>query len=173
MNSFTDTNGKTWPVEITFGGLKRVRAATGVDLGKPFDGKPSNLERLADPESFVDALYALIAGDADPEQFARALIGPPFAEAEKAFWAAYQNFFRLTNRNQFAELIGKSREVQTLARAAATEEINAIDPAAEAEKVRRKIAAARGPGAAVGSTVGGSGGNSRQSPATLAPILTD
>ena len=57
QNALTDLHGRTWPITLTVGTLKRLRDTLSLDLLN----KPQSLEKVADdPEQMVDVLYVVL-----------------------------------------------------------------------------------------------------------------
>ena len=56
MQSFTDTSGRTWKIEVTTGVIRRVKQQTGIDL----TNLQSLSEELSEVCSFVDVLESLL-----------------------------------------------------------------------------------------------------------------
>jgi hypothetical protein len=93
--TFTDSAGRTWLVEVNAWQLKRVRQALGVELGKMSIDQLAKL--VTDPEPFVDVLFVLLKDQAEKlpltdEEFGRGLGGDGLESAVVAFWRAWADF---------------------------------------------------------------------------------
>ena len=99
MKTFTDRQGRDWPVEITVGSIKRVRDLCGVNLLDIADGTGGVLQRLyTDPIFLCDVLYCLIKPTADErvvtdEDFGRMLSGDALDTAAEAVLGELTDFF--------------------------------------------------------------------------------
>jgi hypothetical protein len=131
MKTFTDTQGRVWTIAVTVDAIKRVRALTGTDLLAVAGG--DLLERLStDPVLLADVLYAVVQPEADAKQvtdadFGRALAGDVIGTATAALLGDIVDFFPAPKRALLAKALGKLTEVQTLALAAASARVDALD----------------------------------------------
>lgn len=113
MRQWDDDKGETWTIDIHVGAIKRVRAATEVDLAAALEGKV--LERLAeDVALFVDILWVLSADQAekkDPpcteEDFASHLRGDAIDRATEAFLQELVDFFPQRRRKSLRKILEK------------------------------------------------------------------
>jgi len=100
MPRFTDSTGREWSVELTFGDIKRIRSRMGVDLMGLLDGDPPLVDRLRDDlELSLNLVFAAVEPEAvrlnvSDEEFGRSLGGPAAAGALAALWGAIADFFR-------------------------------------------------------------------------------
>lgn len=146
MQVFKDTTGQEWSIQIDFPTIKRIRRLIpGIDLGKPWDGKPTLIDRLrSEVELAVDVIFAIVQPQAaqlsiTDEQFGHRLLNGGFEQAEAALWAEWSDFFHRTNRKAAAELVSKTGKMQAAMTAVATEEVTAMDVTEMAEKFRAEI----------------------------------
>lgn len=146
MQNFRDSAGSDWALTIDFPTIKRVRKLIpGIDLGKPWDGKPTLIDRLrSEVELAVDVVFAIVQPQAEKlgitdEQFGHRLLGDGFERAEAALWAEWSDFFLRTNRKAAAELVSKTGKMQAAMTVVATEEVTAMDVTKMAEKFRAEI----------------------------------
>ena len=95
MKTFTDTEGRTWNIDIHVTAVKRVRSLTGVNIAS-MSGE--GIIALAnDPEKLCDVIFALVKPQADEknitdEDFGRAMRGDPIEHATNAFLEELVNF---------------------------------------------------------------------------------
>ncbi len=108
MPTFKDRNGRPWTVDITVGGIKRVRDLLKIDLYGLVDDKFAGYQKLlADPVSLVDVVFVLCEADAKAAgisdvQFGSALSGQTLSDMQDAFTEALIDFF--PDRSQAAVL---------------------------------------------------------------------
>lgn len=124
MQSFKDSKGNIWTVEINVGAIKRVRALCGIDLLNVItvgeDGKPNTelLDRLSDdPVLLVDTLYAVCKPDADAkgltdEDFGRSFDGDSLISAAHALLDGIVDFFPEAKRRMFRKVLDASRRFE-------------------------------------------------------------
>jgi len=98
MPTFTDARGRTWPVQITVGTLRRGKAL-GVDLAGAVGPKGDFAKLFADPEAFVSLLLLLLgaelkAAGLGEDEFLEAVDGPTIERATLAFLEAVADFTR-------------------------------------------------------------------------------
>ncbi len=97
MREFTDTDKRTWTLDVTVGSIKRVREATGLILPTLFDDGMKPLgEFTKDYEKVVDVHYAMCSRqhpEVDPMQFADSLGGDTLNQATEALVRATADFF--------------------------------------------------------------------------------
>lgn len=97
MQSFTDTEGKAWTIEINVATLKRVKGITGVDLMGVLDG--DLIDRfIRDPVLLCDVIYAACKIEADEngvsdEEFGRAMAGDAIENATAALLEEIVSFY--------------------------------------------------------------------------------
>lgn len=132
--SFVTTDGKEWTLSITYGTVKRLRTAAGVDFNDLSRDRWSGLgDLLADLEKFVGALWVLVESQAvaagvAPEAFAELLDGDAIEAAANAFVGAVADFAPSQSRALLLALAAKGRAVADLAARTVTEEVAAVDP---------------------------------------------
>lgn len=124
MKSFTDNTGRTWPLSVTVGTIKRVRALCSVDLAGVISiesgaqPKVDLLERLgSDPVLLVDVLYAVCKPEADAkgvsdEEFGQAMSGDAIEMATTALLDEVIDFFPETKRKVFRKILDASRRFE-------------------------------------------------------------
>lgn len=157
--SFTDTQGRDWPIEVTVSTVKRVRTLIDVDLLEVLDGKLID-QLISDPVLLCDVLYAVCKPTADErgvsdEEFGRGLAGDAIEHATDALLTAIVSFSP-SPRDRAA--LG---QVLTKARAAMDRARDAIDERIASGEVDRAIDRAIAPLL----TPGASSGDARASPA--------
>jgi hypothetical protein len=112
MQSFQDSEGRTWELAITIDAIKRVKAALPeVDLLALDDGKPPLVARLSvDVVLLCDVIFALIKPQTETknvtnEQLGCAMGGGEVAAALKAFWGELHDFFLKLDRNDLCRIV--------------------------------------------------------------------
>ncbi len=131
MHTFTDTENRTWTLDLTIGAVKRVQALLNVNLLDPLgagakrrrgkDGKTKKPRPLVtrlqlDVVLLVDVIFALLKPEAEKrgvtdEQFASALGGDAAYQAFEAFMAEWRDFFQLLRRETEAKAIAANIEL--------------------------------------------------------------
>jgi hypothetical protein len=100
MQTFKDSAAREWTLVITVGALRRVKAATGLELSDLSAGTPPLAMRLSDEATLLFAVIEeLIAPQLKekgvrPEQFEESLTGLAAAAAATAFFQELADFFR-------------------------------------------------------------------------------
>ena len=140
MKTFTDTAGRAWTVTINVDAIKRVRSVLDIDLNRVLDDKFKLLAQIVeDPVQLVDVVFVLCREQADKagvkdEDFGRAMAGDAIMLAADAFIEALTDFFpNARARAMLTALMGKGRKVRDLLMDRAELQIQAIDPAKEAQ----------------------------------------
>jgi hypothetical protein len=124
-HEFRDQTGRAWIVNVTVPDLKRVRESTGEALGKMDLQKL--LEMVADPERFVDVLFALVGGqrvDVTGEDFGRSLGGDSLESAQTVFLRAWADFCPSRGRTLLLTLAEKAEAHQQAAMDAAMQQLS-------------------------------------------------
>lgn len=99
MSRFETSKGFVFNITLTVGDLRRVREATGVDLGAAMTDEKALIEVVfGNPEKLVEILYLLCeeqckAGGTDPEAFARQFDGATLERSIEALLGAVADFF--------------------------------------------------------------------------------
>lgn len=129
--TFRDSAGREWLVEINVWQLRRVRQSAGVELGKMPLEKLADL--TADPEKFVDVLYALVKDQADKagvsdSDFGRGLGGDGLESAVLAFWRAYAFFSPSQTRKLLLGLADRAEAMTREAVARGLAALETLDP---------------------------------------------
>ena len=141
MSSFTDTEGRTWTVELTYGSAKRVKKLVGVDLLAIEHGDPPLLTRLGTEIMLVcDVIFALIKPQADEqgvsdEEWAEAMGGDAITEAHEALYEAIVNFFRSRGRTDVGKAVAKQKSLIDETVKAGTDWIDGLDATEEARSI--------------------------------------
>jgi hypothetical protein len=100
MKSFTDSKGRSWTIEANVSSLRRVQAATGIDLTRLADPQDGTLSRLTgDLFALFDCLCALVQPqlterNVSTEQFGEALDEESAERAVVALLEAVIDFFQ-------------------------------------------------------------------------------
>lgn len=126
MKSFKDREGRAWDLFLTLGSLKRIKAATGLDMLdlRQWESNETNpLNRLShDPAVLADTLCALCRSQLDSrgltdEQFADALGGEAIDDALMALVEEWADFFHQGRKPTESTLLRQSLKVLTEIRA--------------------------------------------------------
>jgi hypothetical protein len=131
---FKDSAGREWRVELDVTGLKRVKAATGVDVGLLFEDAFRDYRALLrDIGRFVDVVWVLVADQAaargvTDEEFGRALGGDALAAAVEAFQGAVADFYPSRQRAALKMLMAKTRAATDLGHAKTMAGLEALTP---------------------------------------------
>lgn len=140
MNTFRDTQGRDWRVEINVDAVKRLRSLLNVDLLGVLDDECRLLARLHDdPVLLVDVLYCVCQPQADEqgisdEQFGRSMSGDALLHGSHALMESLADFFpNARQRGAFRNLLEKTRTMVERLLDYAESEIHGIDPASAAE----------------------------------------
>lgn len=116
MATFKDNAGREWAVAVDVLQLRRVREATGFELGKLLDDNLRRLRELgADPELLCRVLFALCSEQAgrigvSEEQFLRGVAGDALEAAFDAFMMGYADFCPSQQRKLLTTLARKQKE---------------------------------------------------------------
>lgn len=124
MQSFKDSKGNIWTVEINVGAIKRVRAICGINILDVItvtdDGKPNTelLDRLSeDPVLLVDTLYAVCMPEVEKrgmtdEEFGMSFDGDSLVAASHALLDGIVDFFPEAKRRMFRKVLTASRRFE-------------------------------------------------------------
>jgi len=141
MREFTDSQGRTWRLQMTIGALKRVRNLTGIDLLGLSDGSPPLLTRLGtDVVLLIDTIFALLKPDADAagvtdEEFGASLGGEAAQNAQKAFYEELADFLRGLGRAELARAVTTQADLMKAAVAEADGILAKINPTQEVKRI--------------------------------------
>lgn len=141
MQTFVDTENRTWVISLTIDAIKRVRGLLDVDLLGLELGDPPVLTRLGTDVSLLcDVIYVLIKPQADKlgvtdEQFGAALGGEVILAAQTVFYAELINFFQGLGRTDLVKAIKAQQTVIGLAITRIENQIDQMDLEAEVEKI--------------------------------------
>ena len=124
MQSFKDSKGNIWTVEINVGAIKRVRAICDINLLDVItvdkDGRPDAnlLDRLSDdPVLLVDTLYAVCQPEIEKkgltdEEFGMSFDGDALVAAAHALLDGIVDFFPEAKRRMFRKVLTASRRFE-------------------------------------------------------------
>ena len=133
MPRFSDSSGREWPVTITIGTVRRVKADLSVNLADIHEGDPPLMNRIAtDPTFFCDVLLSILRPEIEkaglPEdEFWNRLGGDVVKRAYDAFWAELRDFFHGLGRPEAAKAIEKQTRMIEAAIRMAEAKVDAID----------------------------------------------
>jgi hypothetical protein len=111
MAQFTDAHGRLWPVRIDVSTVRRVRAATGVDLARVLTTAEGVSALHGDVCLFVDVLWEIVRPVAeathklDAEQFGQSLLGDALGDAIRAFEDAVVEFLPESESRQLVSKV--------------------------------------------------------------------
>ena len=96
MHTFKDNEARQWSINLTVGGLKAVRGATGKDLATAYGGTLID-EIEADPAMLVDILSVLCERQIaekkmDAASFAESFSGDSIGDAKRALYQELVDF---------------------------------------------------------------------------------
>lgn len=119
MKSFKDREGRAWDLFLTLGSLKRIKAATGLDMLdlRQWTAESNPLNRLSqDPVVLADTLCALCRSQLDQrgltdEQFADALGGEAIDDALLALVEEWADFFHQGRKPTESTLLRQALDV--------------------------------------------------------------
>lgn len=141
MRRFTDNDGREWVVSVNVAAVKRVRALTGVDLLGLLDPSSCVAEKLADPVTLCDVLFAVVSPDADKrgvasECFGAAMGGDAIDSATAALMAEVVDFFPSAQRRELGhKLLAAAQVIATRQAEAMANAARETTPEAIAEQV--------------------------------------
>lgn len=123
MKTFSDRQGRSWTIEINYTSLRRVKAATGVDLTRLVDPKSDVMGQLTgDPFILFDCLVALLQPQLDDKGITAEQLGESLDEesADKAAVALieaaidyFQEGKRMLLKRAFAKVTTAAQRRQT------------------------------------------------------------
>ena len=123
MKSFTDRQGRPWTLEINYTSLRRIKAATEIDLTRLVDPQSDVMGRLtSDPFLLFDCLIALLQPQLDEkgltaDQFGESLDEEAAERASIALIEATIDFFperrRMLLKRAFAKVTTAAERRQT------------------------------------------------------------
>ena len=121
MQSFRDTQSRTWHIVINIGAVLRVRDTLGVDLLKPegvaTPGEPPLAQKLlSDDLLLIEVIGAILAPDLEaagikPADFYNAIGGATLLDARNAFIQELSDFFTGANQTDRVTLLKVQAEV--------------------------------------------------------------
>ena len=129
MQTFTDSQGRPWSLVITISTVRRVRELVGVDLMQIAGGELLN--RLSDPVTLVDVLWAVCKPQADvkginSEAFGEAMLGDAIEAATNALLAELVSFFPSQTRIMLQRILDAAKKQQALSVALVTARLDAM-----------------------------------------------
>lgn len=141
MRRFTDNAGREWVVSVNVAAVKRVRALTGVDLLGLLDPAQGVSEKLADPVTLCDVLFAVVQPDADrrgvtSDDFGASMAGDAIDAAVRALLPEVVDFSQSRQYRELGHKMLAAAEVIVRRRAKAlADAIQNTTPEALAEQV--------------------------------------
>lgn len=116
MQSFTDRSGKAWPITLTIGSLKRVKAETGIDLLDlaHHERCAQLVDRIqSDPFLLCDVIFSAVQPDITKEQFAESFDGDVVEAATEALLKSITDFSQSQRRPLLAKVLDKLKALDT------------------------------------------------------------
>ena len=151
MQTFVDNSNRAWTVAVTVTGVKRVRAALGIDIPSLIENGSEGLGKLlGDPVAIIDVIYVLCRDQAEKlgitdEQFGEAMAGDAIQGACNAFLEAFADFFQEPRvRAGIRKMLVLSRKVTDLAMSEMTKTLESVDVDQEARKLIASFGTAPG-----------------------------
>jgi hypothetical protein len=141
MNTFSDTQGRSWTVEVNVAALKRVRSLAGVDLLEAVEGSGLVERLMRDPVLLCDVVYALCKPEADQrgvsdEDFGRAMAGDPIDHATAAVLDGLVSFCPSPrDRAALGRVLDATRRVREKARDLADQRLEALTSEASLDRI--------------------------------------
>ncbi len=116
MRRFTDNQGREWPITVNVAAVKRVRTLAGVDLLGLLDPQQQVAEKLADPVTLCDVLFAVVAPEADARgvtsaAFGEAMAGDAIDSATHALMEEVVDFFPNAQRRELGHKVLKAADL--------------------------------------------------------------
>ena len=129
MAEFKDENENSWSIRIDVNQIRKVRAATAIDLGKMFTQE--GLLELLDVEKLVDVLACLlepqiVAKNMKPQDFAAAICGDAIERAAEALIMAGADFLPQSRAKMARALWNKLKAAGEVVQAKAQQEIDSL-----------------------------------------------
>lgn len=155
MHTFRDNAGRDWTITITVSTLRRVQAVTGLNLATLANGGDANplkplAELIGDALKFAEVLHAVLKPEIEArglklDEFCDALAGDALFEAGQAFARAFVFFFHpQRTRAPLLQMIEKSQLLGLELMARGLPELEAFDPAVEAERILKSLTSSSG-----------------------------
>ncbi len=142
MHSFTDSEGRTWEIKLTFGSIKQLKESSlSIDLLDLEGGEPPLITRFAtDIELLINSIYVLVKTQAEKvgvsdEKFGLSLDGQAILQAHNAFYEELQYFFQNSGRTDRVKAIAAQKVMIEHAIKMADAKVSQIDPEREVEKI--------------------------------------
>lgn len=142
MHIFKDSAGRSWTLEINVWTIKRIKAATGVNLPSlTGDGFKPLADLVADPIGLCDVLYAAVQDQAtrdkiNEEQFLRAMAGDCLGAAGEVFVEELIDFFQDSRaREALRKVLATARTMRERMLDHLEQKLATIDPTIEADKL--------------------------------------
>lgn len=133
MQTFLDTKGRSWVIEVTAWDVRQARVRLDLDVGKLVEDRCKPLaELLGDPVRLVDLVYLLCERQArergvTDEEFGRSIDGDVLDAMGAALIEALADFFQKATREILRALSRKTQAVLKLRQEQASSLAAAID----------------------------------------------
>lgn len=154
MKTFSDTQGRSWNLELSVRAVERVRDLAGFDLLDIGDRR-TLAQLVDDPVTLCNVVYALVKPAADEsgvsdEAFGSAMGGDAIDQATDALLEELVDFFPSRRRPVLQKLLAKVREMEGLVMQEADRELD--DPALMDRVLSELRSSAASPGSSAGSS---------------------
>lgn len=132
MKTFTDTQNRTWTLNLTLGMAMAIKARCGMDLLQPELGDPPAMTRLGTDEyALGEVLLVLLEGQLeasglDADGLRAAFDGKTLLAAQSALYDELIDFFRMRGRGDRAKAIEKQKATIEAAIETAQDRVEAL-----------------------------------------------
>jgi hypothetical protein len=133
MQTFKDSNNRTWSITLTIGTAMKIKEKLAIDLLQPEIGDPPLITRLGTDELLLAEVLATLLEDQfaahkfDAAQVYECFDGPTFARANEAFYLEMIDFFHQRGRDDRARAVSKQKAMIEAGVKAAITKIDEID----------------------------------------------
>ena len=141
MQSFIDTQGRTWSMTLNLGSAMKIRDRLGIDLLQPELGDPPLLTRLGTDEILLGEVVCILLESqfevhkVTADDVYTAFDGKTLQAAQEAFYQEMIHFFRQSGRTDRANAIEKQRRMIVAGIKAVEARLNLIDETTQVEAI--------------------------------------
>jgi hypothetical protein len=125
MNTFTDTQGRTWTIELDFAKLRRIKKS-GVDLGNVELIGRTWAEVLSDDQKALSVIWLSLDTETSEDEWLAAMNGATLEAARDALLAALMSFTPPSKQDMVKAAAAKVHQKYREAIAAATHQIETL-----------------------------------------------
>ena len=155
---FNDASGRAWFPRLDFGRLRRIRDATGIDLGNTEQIGRAWATLLGDDLQALDVVWLVIEAGANglaKDDWLSAMDGDRLEAALEALRVALVNFTRPQRRGMIEEAMAKVNQAYKLAIRQASSRMGELTDEAIARALARGMPAPASPASLDGLTIAG------------------